>query len=92
MKNTECRLNNVPSFTEKQAEKTSGNGQAAKTTENKTRIMEYLVKEGKSKAADIADYIGLSSARTRVILAELMDEGKIMTEGNGRARVYLQKN
>jgi len=93
------------SFTEKQAEKTSGknkqkkqaektsrNGQAAKTAENKTRIMEYLVKEGKSKAADIADYIGLSSARTRVILAELMDEGKIMTEGNGRARVYQQKN
>ncbi len=77
------------SFTEKQAEKTSRNGQTAKTAENKQRILDFLKKEESSKAAEIAEYIGLSSARSRVILSELMDEGKIRTEGNGRSRRYL---
>ncbi len=35
---------------------------------------------------DITGYIGLSSARTRVILSELMDDGKVQVEGNGRSR------
>lgn len=73
----------------KQAEKTSRNGYASKTIENKQRIIDFLKKRGSSKAVDIAEYIGLSSARTRVLLSELMEEGKIKTEGNGRSRRYL---
>ncbi len=73
----------------KQAERTSRNGQAAKTAENKQRIIDYLTKEGGSKAVDIAEYVGLSSARVRVLLSELSNEGRVRTEGNGRSRRYL---
>ncbi len=73
----------------KQAEKTSRNGKAAKTAENKQQIVEFLKKEGSCKATEIAEHIGLSSARVRVLLSELMDEEKVKTEGNGRMRRYL---
>lgn len=80
----------ILSFIKKQAEKTNRNGQAAKTAENKRQITEFLKKEESSKAAEIVEYIGLSSARTRVLLTELMEDGKIRIEGNGRSRRYLQ--
>lgn len=73
----------------KQAETTSETGQAAKTLENKKKILEYLKKNGSSKATDIAEYIGLSSARTRVLLSELTNEEKVRTEGEGRSRRYF---
>ena len=76
------------SFIEKQAEKASRNGQMIKTVENKKQIVEFLKKEGAGKAAEIAEYIHLNSARVRVLLSELMDEGKVQTEGNGRSRRY----
>ncbi|MBR5509323.1 MAG: winged helix-turn-helix transcriptional regulator [Lachnospiraceae bacterium] len=76
-------------FTEKQAEKT--NHQTTKTIENKKLIMEFLEEKGSSKAREIAEHIGLSSARTRVILSELMESGEIQTEGNGRSRAYIRK-
>lgn len=40
------------------------------------------------KASEIAAQIGLSTARTRVLLAELSAEGRIRPEGNGRSRRY----
>lgn len=76
---------------EKQAEKTSRNGQTSKTIENKRQIMNYLATEGSSRAADIAEHIKLSLARTRVLLSELTNDGKMQTEGSGRTRRYLQK-
>ena len=75
---------------EKQAEKTSRNGQTSKTIENKRQIMNYLATEGSSRAADIAEHIKLSLARTRVLLSELTNDGKMQTEGSGRTRRYLQ--
>ena len=38
--------------------------------------------------SEIAAQIELSNARTRVLLAELISEGRIHLEGNGRARRY----
>lgn len=76
-------------FTEKQAEKTGVNSRALKTVENKKLILDFLHSQGSSKATDIAMYIGLSSARARVILSELADDGKVQTEGNGRSRRYM---
>lgn len=73
------------SFIEKQAEKINGNVRAAKTIANKEKIISYLESEGASKAADIASHIGLSSARTRVLLSELIEEGVVQTDGNGRS-------
>ena len=72
----------------KQAEKTSSHGKAAKTGENKRLILKFLAAEGSSKAVDIAAHIGLSPARTRVLLTELADAGKVCAEGNGRLRRY----
>lgn len=79
------------SFIEKQAEKTNRNGQTSKTIENKRQIMNYLATEGTSRAADIAEHIKLSLERTRVLLSELTNDGKMQTEGSGRTRRYLQK-
>ena len=73
----------------KQAEKTSRkNKQNSKSVENKRKILDFLDEEGSCKAIEIAEYIGLSSARTRVLLSQLADEGKIQREGNGKLRQY----
>lgn len=70
-----------------QAEKMGRNGQMAKTAENRQQLIRCLKREGSSKAADIAGDIRLSSARVRILLSELSDEGRVRTEGNGRSRV-----
>lgn len=75
-------------FIKKQAEKTSRNEKSAKTIENKKAVVDYLVRSGSRKATEIAQYIGLSSPRTRVLLAELAEEGKVVVEGGGRSRRY----
>lgn len=72
----------------KQAEKTNRSGQAAKTVKNKQQIVAFLKKESSPKAAEIAEYINLSPARTRVLLSELTEDGIIQPEGNGRSRRY----
>ena len=82
------------SFKKKQAIKTSDKKQAIKTSDKKASkktiakmemIKMYLAENGASKASDIAQYIGLSPARTRVILGE-MDE--VQFQGENRNRVY----
>lgn len=60
-------------FRKKQAIKASDKKQAKKTIENMDKIRNYLKENGESKTNDIAEYIGLSSARTRVIIAEMDD-------------------
>ena len=72
----------------KQAEKTSGNG---KTADNKQAIIEFITQKGIAKTAEIADAVGLSQPRVRVLLAELISEGIIEPQGEGRARVYTSK-
>lgn len=72
----------------KQAEKKSKTGQAAKTIENKKRIIAFLDSQGSCKAAEIAAYIELSPARTRVLLSELIKDGKIQVTGSSRACRY----
>lgn len=79
-------------FIKKQAEKENAIGKAAKTIENKNKIITFLQETGSSKAADIAMHIGLSSARTRVILSELIDEGRVQADGNCRSRRYCLLN
>lgn len=76
-------------FVEKQATKTSDKSkrqkQAAKTEENYMLIKEYLRQNGLSKTNDIAKYIGLSPARTRVILTEMPE---VVHEGANKNRKY----
>ncbi len=89
------------SFQKKQAEKASRKNKqkkqaeskpTSKTIQNKASIVTFLSANGSCKATEIAQYIGLSSARTRVLLSDLIAEGILQTEGNGRSRKYnLQK-
>ena len=51
-------------------------------------LLSFLDSKGSCKAAEIAAYIELSSARTRVLLSELIEDGKIQATGTGRARRY----
>jgi len=69
----------------KQAKKTSDKKQAKKTVENMDKIRKYLQKNGESKASDISEDIGLSPARTRVIIAEMEDVEAI---GGNSNRTY----
>jgi len=72
----------------KQAIKTSDKKQAKKTAENIEKIRNYLEKNGESKASDIAEYVGLSPARTRVLLNEMEE---VVTIGENRNRTYRLK-
>ena len=76
------------SFKKKQAKKTSDKKQAKKTLENIEKIKKYLVQNGASKTSDIAEYIGLSPARTRALLSEI--EGVEALGGNSN-RAYKLK-
>lgn len=73
----------------KQAIKTSDKKVSKKTIEKMEMIKMYLAENGASKTSDIAEYIALSPARTRAILAE-MNEVKLC--GQNRNRVYVLKN
>ena len=72
----------------RQAEKTSGN---EKTADNKQAIIEFIAQKGITKTAEIVDAVGLSQPRVRVLLAELVAEGIVEPQGEGRARVYTSK-
>ncbi len=72
----------------KQAEKAVPCRPALKTVKTKKAILAFLSDQESRKASEIAAQIGLSPARTRVLLAELSAEGRIRPEGNGRSRRY----
>mgnify|MGYP002287033541 CR=1 FL=1 len=88
----------ILSFDKKQAIKTSDKKQAIKpsnkiqvpkTNDNIAKIYEYLLQSGEAKTKDIADFLGLSSQRTRVILAT-MDDVEI-TGANKNRKYRLKK-
>ena len=72
----------------KQAIKTSDKKQAKKTMENIEKIKHYLEQNGESKTSDIAEYIGLSSARTRALLSDMKE---IEAIGGNSNRTYKLK-
>ncbi len=77
-------------FKKKQAKKkTSDKKQAKKTIENMEKIRKYLREHGESKTNDIADYIELSPARTRAMLAEM---GDVKSRGGNSNRRYMLKS
>lgn len=73
-------------FKKKQAKKTSDKKQAKKTLENMEKIRKYLHEHGESKTNDIADFIKLSPARTRAMLAEMED---VKASGGNSNRRYM---
>ena len=75
----------------KQAEKIRNSSQSAKTIENKKKIEKFIAKQESVKTAEIAEYINLSEARTRVLLAEMINENIILPDGIGKSRHYVLK-
>ena len=82
------------SFVKKQAKKTSDKKQAKKTSDKKQpkktlgnieKIKYYLEQNGESKTSDIAEYIGLSPARTRALLSDMKE---IEAVGGNSNRAY----
>ena len=69
----------------KQAIKTSDKKQANKTDKNMEKIRQYLQEQEVAKTRDIAELLGLSVARTRVILSEM---GDVEAFGTNRNRTY----
>ncbi len=82
------------SLEKKQAIKASGKaGENAfrnytKTAQNQQRILDYLKDNGRSSCSEIANYIGLSASRTRVILSSMKG---IEALGENRNRIYRLK-
>ena len=69
----------------KQTIKTNDKKQTVKLQEHKETIVAYLRKAGEAKTADIAEQLGLSPDRTRVILASMTE---LEALGGNRNRVY----
>ena len=72
----------------KQAKKTSELKQTKKTVENKEKILDYLLQFHIGKTSEIADWLNLSEARTRVLLKEMADERIIGSGGHTKKKVY----
>lgn len=53
--------------------------------------MAYIKEHGRSRTADIAEYIALSEMRTRVILREMAEAGLLSAEGGTKNKVYYLK-
>ena len=69
--------------------KTSGNGLGSKTIVHKDKIILMIRRQKSASFSEIAEYIKLSSARTRVLLGQLVEEGYVVAKGEGRARRYF---
>ena len=72
----------------KARDKSKESTDSSKTNRNKERILDYLKDNGRSDCAEIAAYIGLSPARTRVILSKMKE---IEALGENKNRVYRLK-
>lgn len=73
----------------KQTIKTNDKKQTIKTQAHRQKIEQYLKEVGEARTADIADNIGLSPDRTRVILANM---GSIEALGSNRNRTYRMRS
>lgn len=66
-------------------------GLGKKTYQQLHQIVEYLYTHSPAKCTDIADYLDLSSERTRIQLVLLLNENIIETNGTYRNRIYYLK-
>lgn len=87
------------SFTNKQAKKTSEINKRNKTSEikqtkktqiHKEKILAFIENNGASKTSEIADLLGLSEARTRAILKEMVVLKVLKTKGTTKKKVYYK--
>ena len=60
----------------------------SKASDKTGLIVEFIQKGKKYKTSEIADFIGLSSDRTRVYLKELVETGRLESAGVNKGKVY----
>ena len=75
----------------KQAIKTSDKKQAIKTTLYREKIISYITENITARSSDISLLLGISTQRTRAVLAEMVKDEMIVAEGENRNRVYKLK-
>lgn len=54
-------------------------------------IVEYLVEHEEARSQEIADVIGLKISRTKDYITELVEDGKIVSNGANKNRTYSLK-
>lgn len=57
----------------------------------KKMIVEYLAEHEEARSQEIADVIGLKISRTKDYITELVEEGKIVSNGANKNRTYSLK-
>lgn len=57
--------------------------------QNKEKIGAFLEYNGASKTSEIAKMLGLSEARTRALLKEMVLEGSITASGGTKKKIYF---
>ena len=62
-----------------------------KSARQKEEIITYLTDHVSAKSADIAEFLGVKSTRTKTLLSELIAEEIVVAEGGNRNRTYKLK-
>ena len=62
-----------------------------KSTKFKKKIVDYLAEHEEARSQEISAYIGLKISRTKIYLSDLVEEGKIISNGANRNRTYSLK-
>ena len=62
------------------------------TDEKRQAILEYISKNGSTKAETLAQLLGLSSSRTRDYLRQMVQEGLLVANGANKNRTYSLPN
>ncbi|MCL2221459.1 MAG: putative DNA binding domain-containing protein [Oscillospiraceae bacterium] len=58
---------------------------------HKQKIINYLTDNGVSKAGELANLLGVTGARVRVLMSQLTAEGAVVVDGANRNRTYRLK-
>ena len=72
------------------AEKSGGKSSAI-AERRKADILQYLTDTPEAASKEIAEAVGLQVSRTKMYLAELVEQDAVIAEGTGRARKYRLK-
>jgi len=71
--------------------KQPGRGAGEKTLQHRKEVVRFLTGKGSASGGEIAGVLGLKRSRTAEILAGLVRDGILVTEGEGKSRRYRLK-
>ena len=76
----------------KAATKNGDKKAATKTVAHKQAIISYLTENVSAKSTEISELLGLKPTRVKELLAEMVDEDILVSEGGNRNRTYKLKS